>query len=282
MDSSPKLGKKLSQKIFRTLYKITIIILCCVLFNYVNIGLIDKIYNEPEKIVVAQNNNEEGYSDRRNFQPTSRGAVKRMPKVDTYTIYKLTIKDKEFLFEDVSEAEKYKVKIETETNNIIKGEITPIYVCYIENLTTAEEIETFINDKVIDYKKSLTYYPTVSTYISSYYGARKSPTTGASSFHKGIDIAGKSGDNIFAYKSGKVISSGYNSGGYGNMILIQHEDGMMTRYGHLKSIYVNTGDYVTGGQIIGAMGSTGISTGNHLHFEIIIDNVNINPYNYIF
>ena len=66
------------------------------------------------------------------------------------------------------------------------------------------------------------------------------------------------------------------------MILIQHEDGMMTRYGHLKSIYVNTGDYVTGGQIIGAMGSTGISTGNHLHFEIIIDNVNINPYNYIF
>jgi len=106
--------------------------------------------------------------------------------------------------------------------------------------------------------------------ITSPYGNR------GSRMHLGIDIANSVGTNIYAADGGKVIFTGYHRT-YGYMIEIDHENGYVTRYAHLSRILVSTGNRVYKGEIIGKMGSTGSSTGSHLHFEILKNGVNINP-----
>ena len=86
--------------------------------------------------------------------------------------------------------------------------------------------------------------------------------------HKGIDIAGPIGTPINAAADGTVISAGWNSGGYGNLVEVKHSDGTTTRYGHNSRISVSVGQTVRQGQQLAEMGSTGHSTGSHLHFEI--------------
>ncbi|MDD2233497.1 MAG: peptidoglycan DD-metalloendopeptidase family protein [Desulfitobacteriaceae bacterium] len=113
-----------------------------------------------------------------------------------------------------------------------------------------------------------------SGYISSPYGNR------SRNFHKGIDIAGRSGTPFVAAASGTVVEAGW-SGGYGNMILIDHGNGVKTRYGHASKILVSAGQHVTKGQTIALLGSTGISTGPHLHFEVIVNGNAVNPINYL-
>ncbi|MDX2241406.1 MAG: M23 family metallopeptidase [Leptolyngbyaceae cyanobacterium bins.302] len=88
--------------------------------------------------------------------------------------------------------------------------------------------------------------------------------------HKGIDIAGAIGTPIVASADGEVIFSGWNTGGYGYLVEIRHSDGSITRYAHNSKLLVNSEDFVKQGQAIALMGSTGYSTGSHLHFEIIL------------
>lgn len=96
--------------------------------------------------------------------------------------------------------------------------------------------------------------------------------------HPGIDIGAPTGTPIYAADAGYVISAGWSNVGYGNMILINHGNGYLTRYGHLSSFNVEVGDSVKKGQIIGRVGSTGNSTGPHLHFEIIRNGTHRNPF----
>ncbi len=116
-------------------------------------------------------------------------------------------------------------------------------------------------------------WPTTATRISSYYGER-------SGGHTGVDIDGDMGDSVWAAKAGTVVSAGYN-GSYGNEVIISHGNNLKTRYAHLKSISVSAGDEVEIGQEIGKEGSTGNSTGSHLHFEVLIDGEQVNPLSYI-
>lgn len=277
MDTLPCCKGKTHKKIFSILHKMIIMLICLVMINYVGVGLMNITSKETEQISMIEEKKEE-----RDFKPTSRGTVRRMPETKLYTVYKLIIEDKEFVFDNLSTAELYKNKLETGTENTVSGDIKVVSQSYVDNLANENEILEYVENLIYEYNKGKTFYPTISHRISSLYGGRKSPTVGASSFHKGIDISGNYGDNVYAYKYGKVISSGYNSGGYGNMILIKHEDGSSTRYAHLSSVLVSVGDTVYGGQTIGRVGSTGISTGNHLHFEVLINGSNVNPYNYIF
>ena len=95
--------------------------------------------------------------------------------------------------------------------------------------------------------------------------------------HAGIDLAGPFGTPIYATADGTIRRAGWNSGGYGNLIEVDHGRGIETRYGHLSAILVQPGQQVKRGQLIGRMGSTGRSTGSHLHYEVRIDGRAVNP-----
>ena len=129
----------------------------------------------------------------------------------------------------------------------------------------------------------------VSGYISSPFGWRRHPIFGSRRFHSGVDIAGRNGSPIKASNSGKVIHSGWY-GGYGKVVIINH--GVLTEgvhrgkkvstlYAHMSRTIVNVGTYIKKGQTVGYEGSTGYSTGPHLHFEVRIDGKPTNPLNFI-
>lgn len=122
-------------------------------------------------------------------------------------------------------------------------------------------------------------WPTVGRFTSSY-GYRADPFTGKRALHNGIDLANAIGTPVRAALAGKVVAVA-PLGGYGKMIMIQHERGFKTLYAHLNSFNVQLGQYVSQGQLIGRMGNTGRSTGPHLHFSVMLHGVFVNPMRYL-
>lgn len=120
----------------------------------------------------------------------------------------------------------------------------------------------------------------VSGRITSHFGRRSAPTAGASTFHKGIDIAAPAGTAIYAAADGTVTTSVYSSSA-GNYVMINHGNGLFTVYMHASRRYCKVGDKVSQGEQIAAVGSTGISTGAHLHFGVISNGNYVNPENYV-
>lgn len=113
--------------------------------------------------------------------------------------------------------------------------------------------------------------------VSSPYGLR----WGGTDFHPGMDIANDFGTPIVATADGTVVEAGWNSGGYGNMVDIDHGNGYMTRYGHAQQVVVSAGQYVHRGQVIAYMGSTGYSTGPHVHYEVMVNGQRVNPVGFL-
>jgi hypothetical protein len=99
--------------------------------------------------------------------------------------------------------------------------------------------------------------------------------------HPGIDISGKEGEAVYAADSGVTVYAGWNNWGYGNVIVINHANGWQTLYAHLSAYYVNCGQFVYQGNTIGSVGSTGNSTGAHLHFEMMYNGVRVDPHDYV-
>jgi murein DD-endopeptidase MepM/ murein hydrolase activator NlpD len=122
--------------------------------------------------------------------------------------------------------------------------------------------------------------PIKKGWTSSYFGKRPDPFTGKIAMHKGMDFAGKEGSEIVAVASGVVTWSGERYG-YGNLIEINHGNGYATRYGHNAKLLVKVGDSVEKGQVISLMGSTGRSTGPHVHFEVLKNDRQINPAKFV-
>lgn len=116
--------------------------------------------------------------------------------------------------------------------------------------------------------------------LSSGFGRRSRPTKGASTYHKGVDWAIPTGSTVVASCGGTVAKAGWGSG-YGYVVYINHPDGRQTRYGHLSKVLVSAGQTVTQGQRIALSGNTGVSTGPHLHFEILIGGSQVNPLQYL-
>jgi Membrane proteins related to metalloendopeptidases len=150
----------------------------------------------------------------------------------------------------------------------------------IENVDSTIEELNDASRKAEAAAKAIMSKPSVlPTYghITSLYGYRKNPFGGGYEFHSGIDISNKKGTPIKASGDGMVIWADWKSG-YGYLIEIDHENGYKSLYGHNSKIVVQVGQYVKRGQLIGYMGSTGESTGNHCHFEVQLNGKSINPY----
>jgi murein DD-endopeptidase MepM/ murein hydrolase activator NlpD len=121
-----------------------------------------------------------------------------------------------------------------------------------------------------------TLSPIIDGWFSSNFGYRIDPITGLHSFHEGIDFPADNGTPVVAAASGKVIESGYQPQ-YGKIVVIDHGNGLVSRYAHASEVYVNEGDLVVRGQRVASVGSTGRSTGPHLHFEVRLNGVPQNP-----
>jgi murein DD-endopeptidase MepM/ murein hydrolase activator NlpD len=145
-------------------------------------------------------------------------------------------------------------------------------------LTTLESVTLGHHIESTSY---LSVRPITKGWLSSYYGVRKDPFSGKPAVHKGIDFAGKEDAAIIATASG-VVSWASDRYGYGQLIEINHGKGLKTRYGHNKNILVKVGEVVSKGQIIARMGSTGRSTGPHVHYEILRNNAQIDPIKFVY
>lgn len=124
------------------------------------------------------------------------------------------------------------------------------------------------------------YMPVTGFSYSSPFGVRFDPFTGNSAMHAGVDMAGRRGEPVHAAAAGTVALAA-RAGGYGNCVELDHGSGLATRYGHLSAILVHPGDRVAQGDVIARMGSTGRSTGTHLHFEVRVDGRAVDPRPYL-
>ncbi|MES9906523.1 MAG: M23 family metallopeptidase [Sedimenticola sp.] len=122
--------------------------------------------------------------------------------------------------------------------------------------------------------------PVTKGWVSSPYGYRKDPFSGKKAFHRGVDVAGKENSEVVAVAAGVVIWAGKKQN-YGHLVEIRHADGYLTRYGHNSKVLVKRGELVTKGEVIAQMGSSGRSTGPHVHFEIARNGQTINPAKYL-
>lgn len=116
--------------------------------------------------------------------------------------------------------------------------------------------------------------------LTAPYGPAKHPLTKKDRFHQGIDLRADTGTPVFAAGAGEVLEAG-PKGNYGNCIIIVHDEIYQTLYAHLESVDVAVGDYLAAGQIIGTVGTTGLSTGPHLHYEVIKNGEKVNPADYL-
>ena len=145
--------------------------------------------------------------------------------------------------------------------------------------TTSNQVTTTGSGTATRYSGTFTWPLPGYTVASSRYGWRVHPIYGTRKFHKGEDIPAPTGAAIVAAASGTVTTAGWVSG-YGNYTVINHGGGVMTAYGHQSAIYVSVGQTVSAGQTIGAVGSTGNSTGPHLHFEVYVNGATQSPMSY--
>ena len=191
----------------------------------------------------------------------------------------IILSEKEVLDKEMSELNKLEEEKQSKIESIIKSQNyieSQIEDLTIENKTLTNILQqTSSSTGGVSYGSGTFINPTTGTYTSNY-GYRIHPITGKRSFHTGQDIANSYGTKIVAADGGKVVKASYN-GAYGNAIVIEHGNGYSTMYAHLQSFSVSVGDVVTQGQKIGEMGSTGWSTGPHLHYEVWYNGNHINP-----
>jgi len=143
-----------------------------------------------------------------------------------------------------------------------------------------EVLESLLRNREYEQGTVVAGRPVNWGWISSGFGKRVDPFSGNMAWHAGVDFAGRDGSDVVAVASGVVTHAGKRYG-YGQMVEVNHGDGYVTRYGHQQSLAVQVGDIVKKGQAIGAMGSTGRSTGPHVHFEVLKNGRHVDPKDYV-
>lgn len=141
-------------------------------------------------------------------------------------------------------------------------------------------LESLLSNRILQDQRRLTGQPIAKGWISSGYGKRTDPFTGKQAMHHGIDFAGQEGSDILAVAAGVVTWAGRRPG-YGEMVEVSHGDGFVTRYSHNKQNLVEPGDFVRKGETIALMGSSGRSTGAHVHYEVYKHGRSVDPSSYL-
>jgi len=165
---------------------------------------------------------------------------------------------------------------------------TPSYLAQLnllaDDIASREQqlsvLETLLVDRNLQREAFLAGRPVKKGWMSSRFGSRNDPITGKRAWHNGVDFAGKEGAEVVTVAAGVVVYAGDRSG-YGEMVEINHGGGFSSRYGHHKELKVEVGDIVKKGQVIGLMGSSGRSTGPHVHFEVFKNGRVVDPASYI-
>ena len=187
----------------------------------------------------------------------------------------LTAKQAE-LAEQVAEADKYVEELEASLSSYeqLRSEQESEEKALLKEIEDmAAELERL---KSVKGTGSFVWPSASSRKVTSEFGSRKHPVYGTYRYHYGIDIGASYGTSILAADSGTVLTATYNSS-YGNYVVITHGNGYRTLYAHMSKIYASKGDSVRQGDVVGLVGSTGVSTGPHIHFEIIKDGAKVNP-----
>lgn len=197
----------------------------------------------------------------------------------------------ETVYEDTNTLAKGETKVKTQGKN---GKITTkTEIKYLDGEEISREVvdtktEKAVNEVILNGTKSIvtlsdkqiealdgSCFPLTgsSWYVSSDFGYRSFDGT----FHDGIDYASNAGTPVYSAWDGVVVFAGWDNSGYGNYVVVEHANGYRTGYAHLREIVVSNGETVSAGQLLGAVGSTGNSTGNHLHFNVRLDGSYVNP-----
>ena len=220
-----------------------------------------------------------------------------------YTVYDLVVDGEEMKFTAEEQAEDYIEKLKAEVDNV-DATITVEKVSELEGITSTDRADDILAS-VIDRNKPVVSVveetpATVSSYqyaASVYTGAVTAVANGAKAWptvghtincdywgyygHNGVDLGGASGTPIYAYMGGTVVFAGWDTTGYGNCVKINHGNGLVTIYAHASALYVTAGQVVNAGDTIAGIGMTGWATGNHLHFEVKLNGVSVNPWPYL-
>jgi murein DD-endopeptidase MepM/ murein hydrolase activator NlpD len=165
----------------------------------------------------------------------------------------------------------------------------PSFIKELNNLTETLErreqqlniLEDLLANRHLENQTFLSGRPITQGWMSSRFGRRTDPFSGKVAWHEGVDFAGKDGSDVVATAAGVVTYAGERSG-YGLLVEINHGNGISTRYGHAKTVEVEVGDIVRTGDVIAKMGSSGRSTGPHVHYEVLKNGRQVNPHPYIY
>lgn len=213
-----------------------------------------------------------------------------------YEVYGSKENDESVYYNSIEEAQNYIDLISSKYSDV--DDEFKINTLYVENEVSEdtikqakEKLEESLNAKVAEINKQkeidsktingvyIASVPVSNGHITSRFGSRESIRNHT---HKGIDIAASYGTDIKAVADGTIEYASYNSGGYGNLVIIDHGNGIKTYYGHCSKLCVSVGQKVNAGDVIAKVGSTGNSTGNHCHFEIRVNGSQIDPQKYVY
>lgn len=213
-----------------------------------------------------------------------------------YEVYGSKENDESVYYNSIEEAQNYIDLINSKYSDV--DDEFKINALYVENEVSEdtikqakEKLEESLNAKVAEINKQkeidsktingvyIASVPVSNGHITSRFGSRESIRNHT---HKGIDIAASYGTDIKAVADGTIEYASYNSGGYGNLVIIDHGNGIKTYYGHCSKLCVSVGQKVNAGDVIAKVGSTGNSTGNHCHFEIRVNGSQIDPQKYVY
>ncbi len=166
------------------------------------------------------------------------------------------------------------------SSTTLSGELDQLSRHITDREQQLQILESLLSNRKLEEQSLLSGSPVEKGWISSRYGKRSDPINGKPSFHHGIDFASKAGSDVLAVAGGVVTWVGKRNG-YGNMVEVSHGDGLVSRYGHNKENLVEPGDVVRKGEPIALVGSSGRSTGAHVHFEVYKNGRSVDPSSYI-